>query len=56
MKGDFNTKFFHARASCRQRRNKIAVISIDGRELIRHEDKYAALTDYYTTVIGTAVP
>jgi hypothetical protein len=52
--GDSNTKFFHARASMRQRKNTIAALSVDGRDLVSHEDKSAALADYFTTIIGTA--
>jgi hypothetical protein len=33
LEGDENTKFFHASATCRMRRNSIPLLSVDGIEL-----------------------
>lgn len=53
--GDANTKFFHARASGRARRNAIRTLKVDGELLISHDSKVAALTAYYTTILGGEV-
>jgi hypothetical protein len=37
--GDTNTKFFHARASCRARQNAIHALEVDGVQLVSHDDK-----------------
>ena len=50
--GDANTKFFHARASCRARRNTIRALEVNGVSLIAHDDKVSALTAYYTGILG----
>jgi len=52
--GDTNTKFFHARASCRQRMNRIAAITVDGTVLVNHAAKSEAMTNYYTSILGVA--
>jgi hypothetical protein len=52
--GDSNTKFFHARASLRLRRNKIPVIELDGTRYTSHAAKTAVLTLHYTNLLGTA--
>jgi len=52
--GDANTKFFHARASCRQRMNRIAAITVDGTVLVNHAAKSEAMTNYYTSILGVA--
>jgi hypothetical protein len=41
--GDENTKFFHAMASHRHRRNFIRVLDVDGVPTVEHADKAAAL-------------
>lgn len=53
--GDDNTRFFHARASARARRNQIKLLQVDDAVLVAHDDKVAALTDYYTTILGSTV-
>jgi hypothetical protein len=52
--GDADTKFFHARASCRQRSNRIAAITVDGTVLVNHAAKSEAMTNYYTSILGVA--
>jgi hypothetical protein len=50
--GDANTKFFHARATGRRRKNQIAVITVDDIQLINHQDKSEAMTAYYSNILG----
>lgn len=50
--GDANTKFFHARASCRAHRNTILDLEVDGALLLSHDAKVATLTAYYTGIVG----
>ncbi|CAN6353500.1 unnamed protein product [Urochloa humidicola] len=52
--GDANTRFFQARASMRLRRNKIRVLEVDGARISSHAGKTAALTAYYSTILGRA--
>jgi exonuclease III len=54
--GDKNTKFFHARASQRLRRNSIRSLAVDGAEIIDHEGKAVALHAFYTDLLGRARP
>jgi hypothetical protein len=50
--GDANTKYIHARASCRARRNAIRALQVDDTTLVTHDDKVTALTAYYSTILG----
>jgi len=51
--GDSNTKFFHAHATQRLRRNAIKLVEVDGVQLTAHEGKVRALTNYFKQVLGT---
>lgn len=50
--GDANTRYFHAKASGRVRRNTIRAIEVDGAQLVAHQDKVSALTAYYNAILG----
>jgi hypothetical protein len=54
--GDENTKYFHARASQRLRRNAIRAIAVDGLHVVDHEGKAAALHSFYCDLLGRARP
>jgi len=54
--GDSNTKFFHAHATQRLRRNAIKLVEVDGVQLTAHEGKVTALTNYFKHVLGTPEP
>ena len=49
---NLNTKFFHARASQRLRRNGIQIIVADGQTHVTHAAKVAALTAHFTKLLG----
>ncbi|CAO2147693.1 unnamed protein product [Urochloa humidicola] len=51
---DENTRYFHARASQRLRRNNIRLVQVDGVDHIAHSAKTAVLTDYYARLLGRA--
>jgi hypothetical protein len=53
--GDANTRYFHARASGHAWRNAIRVLEVDGDTLVAHDDKVAALTTYYSSILGGEV-
>jgi len=50
--GDSNTKFFHAHATARLRRNTIRSIAVDGVQVTTHAVKVQALTAYFKSIIG----
>lgn len=53
--GDSNSRFFHAAASSRKKRNHISSLKTDdGRVLVKHEELCALLKDYYTNVFSSS--
>jgi exonuclease III len=54
LEGDENTKFFHASATCRLRRNSIPRLIVDGEECSSHPEKASVLKNYYSALLGTA--
>lgn len=50
--GDANTRFFQARATTRLRHSQIQHLEVGGATLIAHDDKTAALTAYFTTILA----
>jgi hypothetical protein len=54
--GDENTRFFHARASQRLRRNAIRTLDCGGVHVIDHAGKADALHAFYHDLLGRARP
>ena len=54
--GDENTRFFHACANQRRRKNNIQVIEHDDREVHGHGPKAAILHDFYQDLLGANRP
>jgi hypothetical protein len=54
--GDENTRFFHALASQRRRRNHIRCLDVDGATLVSHSGKAAALHAFYSELLGRERP
>jgi hypothetical protein len=52
IEGDETTKYFHALASSRYRKNKIAILEINGSEFTSHEHEMEILTNYYKQILG----
>lgn len=52
---DENSRFFHASASGRKRKNKIQCLERDGVELFSHEAKSVVLFDFYNELLGRPV-
>ncbi|KAK1685445.1 hypothetical protein QYE76_046293 [Lolium multiflorum] len=52
--GDENTRFFHALASSRLRRNHIRVLDVDGVHVVSHDAKAAVLHGFYSNLLGLA--
>lgn len=53
--GDANTRLFHMHARHRKRKNFIAKLEYEDRVLTGHDDKAAAILDFYSNLIGTEV-
>jgi len=49
---DSNTAFHHAHATQRLRSNYIKMVRVDGQEVVSHDGKTAALTDFFKSIIG----
>jgi exonuclease III len=56
VEGDENSKFFHARASQRLRRNIIRVLDVAGVTVATHEAKAVALHSFYLNLLGCQQP
>ena len=54
VEGDENTRFFHACANQRRRRNNIQVLEHNGCEVHGHEQKAAVLHSFYLNLLGTS--
>lgn len=54
LEGDENTRFFHACATQRNRRNKIQVIEHHDCEIHNHDQKAAVLRSFYLDLLGHA--
>jgi hypothetical protein len=54
--GDENSRFFHARASQRRRRNQIRTLDVGGELLVDHGAKAGALRSFYSNLLGRARP
>jgi hypothetical protein len=54
--GDENTRFFHARATHRFRRNSVRALDVDGVQVVDHQGKALALHDFYSDLLGRARP
>jgi hypothetical protein len=52
VEGDENSKFFHARASQRLRRNSIRTLVVGGVAVAAHDAKAAALFAFYNNLLG----
>ncbi|XP_073351793.1 uncharacterized protein [Aegilops tauschii subsp. strangulata] len=50
--GDENTRFFHASASQRRRRNSISTLEVEGVQVVDHAGKAVALLAYYSALLG----
>jgi len=53
VEGDENTRYFHACANQRHRRNKIQIIEHDGSEVHNHDQKAAILHSFYLNLLGS---
>ena len=52
--GDDNTALFHAHVRHKKRKNFISQIIVDDQVLTSHEDKAAAIFDFYDQLLGTS--
>jgi len=53
--GDENTRYFHACANHRRRKNNIQVLEHNNSELHEHEQKAMVLHDFYLDLLGTNI-
>lgn len=53
VEGDENTRFFHAYANQRHRKNKIQIIEHDGCELHNHDQKATVLHSFYLDLLSS---
>jgi hypothetical protein len=53
VEGDENTRFFHAYANQRHRKNKIQIIEHDGCELHNHDQKAMVLHSFYLDLLSS---
>jgi hypothetical protein len=51
---DSNTAFHHAQATQRMRHDFIRMVRVGGNEIVNHAGKTAALTAYFSSIIGIA--
>jgi hypothetical protein len=51
--GDANTRLFHQHARYRKKKNFIPKLHVGDQVITRHEDKAAAVLDFYDSLIGT---
>lgn len=51
---DENTKFFHAHASHKFRKNSIRSLLVDGCQVFDHDFKAAALFNYFSSTLGVS--
>lgn len=55
IEGDENTKYFHACANQRLRKNKIQILEHDGCDVSNHDSKVAILHSFYLGLLDTEV-
>ncbi|CAN6374258.1 unnamed protein product [Urochloa humidicola] len=55
IQGDENTRFFHASATQRRRKNFISVLESGGQEHSSHDAKATVLYDFYSSLLGTTI-
>ncbi|KAK1683606.1 hypothetical protein QYE76_044454 [Lolium multiflorum] len=53
LEGDENTKFFHASATCRMRRNTIPLLTVDWVSSSDHANKASVLKTFYSDLLGS---
>jgi len=51
--GDANTRLFHQHARYRKKKNFIPKLHVGDQVITKHEDKAAAVLDFYDSLIGT---
>jgi hypothetical protein len=56
LEGDENTKFFHASATCRLRRNSIAALDCDGTPVTTHAAKATILKNFFGELLESVTP
>jgi hypothetical protein len=52
IEGDENSKYFHAIASARYRKNKISILEVNGTKFTTHHHKMQILTAFYQQLLG----